>query len=290
VCGARDTANSHADRTADAGNVEGFPGFRGGVILPSFDSGSMLVRTATQAVACCADVWVVIDGSTDGSVRDLRPLATKNPGLRIIERPVNGGKGRAVLDAMRAMAECGFTHALVMDADGQHPASHIGDFLAAAACGPPTMVLGVPVFGPDAPRERIHGRRIANFFADLETLWGGVADSLFGFRVYPIAVTLEEMGRTRHGRRYDFDTEAVVRLFWAGVRPVNRPVRVFYPPPEEGGVTHFRYVRDTALLVVTHLRLLARMPARLGRIAGLRRRWRGVSSSNGPEDFACAPS
>ncbi len=272
------------------GRIPAAAAFKAGVILPSFNSGRMLARTTAQALARCPDVWAVVDGSTDGSARELRPLAAENPGLRIIERARNGGKGQAVLDAMRAMTARGFTHALVMDADGQHPASNIGDFLAAASHGPVTMVLGVPVFGPDAPRERIHGRRIANFFTGLETLWGGVADSLFGFRVYPIAETLREMGRTRHGRRYDFDTEAVVRLYWAGVRPVNRPVKVRYPRPEEGGVTHFRYGRDTALLVGTHMRLLVRMPVRLRWIAGLRRRWRVPAPAEESGEFACAPS
>ena len=117
------------------------------------------------------------------------------------------------------------------------------------------MVLGVPVFGPDAPPERVKGRRIGNWFANLETLWGGVHDSLFGFRVYPLKPAVRIMESIRTARRFDFDTELVVRLFWAGVRPINQPVPVHYPPRVAGGVTHFKYLRDNLLLAGTHTRL-----------------------------------
>ena len=105
---------------------------------------------------------------------------------------------------------------------------------------PEAMVLGVPVFGPDAPPERVKGRRIGNWFANLETLWGGVHDSLFGFRLYPLKPAVRIMESIRTARRFDFDTELVVRLFWAGVRPINQPVPVHYPPRRAGGVYAFQ--------------------------------------------------
>ena len=129
------------------------------------------------------------------------------------------------------------------------------------------MVLGRPVFGADAPTARIYFRRLSNFWVDVETLWSGVGDSLFGFRVYPVRPLLNVMTRTKWMRRFDFDPEAAVRLCWAGVRPVNVDVPVRYPPADQGGISHFRYGRDNLLLTWMHLRLvcglLRRLPAQL---------------------------
>lgn len=223
------------------------------------------------------DVWpkvfVVLDGSTDSSVSAIRDLAASHEGIEVMELPVNSGKGGAVLAAMRHLRERGTTHVLVMDSDGQHPASHIGEFMELSQKNPGSMILGVPVFGPDAPPERVHGRKVGNSFAWLET-FGGVQDSLFGFRVYPIAESLEVLSQTSWGRRFDFDTQLAVRLCWRGIRPINRPVPVFYPPKEGGGVTHFSYVRDNLLLVAAHTRLCFQLIPRLITVWKLRNQWK----------------
>ena len=137
------------------------------------------------------------------------------------------------------------------------------------------MVLGEPVFGPDAPRLRVRGRRISNWWANLETLWTGVHDSLFGFRVYPIDPLVQIMRRQPWMRRFDFDVEAVVRLCWRGVQPINLSAPVRYFSASEGGVSHFHYWRDNALLTWMHTRLLAGFVLRLPVL--LARRWRSAS-------------
>lgn len=242
------------------------------VVIPSYDSGPRLAETVAAARAAWPVVWVVVDGSTDGSAAPLR--AIRDPGFRLIERASNGGKGAALRDALEAAAAAGFTHALTMDADGQHPAERIGDFMAASLAEPGAMILGVPVFGADAPLLRVRGRRVSNFWAGLETLWstrGGeaIGDSLFGFRVYPVAPLLAVMRRNPWMRRYDFDAEAAVRLAWAGVPARNLPAAVRYPAASEGGVSHFRYGRDNLLLTGMHTRLmlgfLGRLPVLLWR-------------------------
>lgn len=222
-------------------------------MIPSYNSGACLLDAAMAALAEWPAVWVVLDGSTDGSGAALPP----HSGLRLIRRARNGGKGAAVLDALRLAAAAGFTHALVMDADGQHPAGHIRPFMQASQARPNAMVLGVPQFGPDAPALRVRGRRISNWWAQLETGWAGIGDSLFGFRVYPIKELLPIMERTTFMRRFDFDPEAAVRLSWAGVPAINLPAPVRYLRPEDGGVSHFRYGRDNLLLTAMHARLVA---------------------------------
>ena len=235
------------------------------VLIPSYNPGSKVADTVAAARAQWNPVWVVVDGSTDGSGPRLKALAAADAGLRVVVLPENRGKGAAVLEGITRAAAEGYTHVLTMDSDGQHPAHLIPAFMAASMAQPGAMVLGRPVFGPDAPALRVRGRKVSNGWANLETLWMGIGDSLYGFRVYPIVPLLKVMGATRYMRRFDFDPEAVVRLCWAGVRPVNLDAPVRYLSAEEGGVSHFRYGRDNVLLTWMHTRLflgfLLRLPA-----------------------------
>jgi glycosyltransferase involved in cell wall biosynthesis len=217
------------------------------------------------------EIIVVDDDSPDGSADLVRSLARQDPRIHLIRRVGRNGLSSAIREGLLAASG---EVAVVMDADGQHPPSHVGDFMEISSRFPEAMILGVPVFGEDAPPERVHGRKVGNFFAELETLWGGVRDSLFGFRLYPIERSLEVMGQTSHGRRFDFDTELAVRLFWAGVQPINRPVPVFYPPRQEGGVSHFAYLRDNFLLAKTHTRLSLMMLLQIRRVWKLRQKWK----------------
>jgi len=235
------------------------------VLIPSYNTGPRLLQTVTAALAAWSPVWVVIDGSTDGSDAMLSDVA--HPGLRVLTRAVNGGKGAAVLHGLRAADAAGFTHVLTMDADGQHPADYIAAFMAASLEAPGAMILGVPVFAAAAPALRRKGRRISNWWANLETLWAGIGDSLFGFRVYPVRDLLVVMEAHCWMRRFDFDPEAAVRLCWRGVRAVNLPAPVRYLRACEGGVSHFRYGRDNALLTWMHIRLMLGFLLRLPRLA-----------------------
>ena len=233
------------------------------VLIPSYNPGGLLRPTVLGALAQWAPVWVVVDGSTDESLQVLQELQAEFPQLRVIQQPQNMGKGAAVLRGIEQAKAEGFTHALTMDSDGQHPAALIPQFMAASMARPQAMVLGQPVFGPEAPRIRVWGRKISNLWAGVETLGSGVADSLYGFRIYPIAPLIKVMhGQTRM-RRFDFDPEAVVRLSWAGVPPVNLPAPVRYYQAGEGGVSHFKYLRDNTLLTWMHIRLVGGLLVRL---------------------------
>ncbi|MGI9241356.1 MAG: glycosyltransferase family 2 protein [Verrucomicrobiales bacterium] len=229
------------------------------VVIPTYNTGAeRVVGVVRGALDAWAPVWVVVDGSSDGSSEALVGLegeVADTARLRVIVLAENGGKGAAVLHALNQADEEGFTHALTMDADGQHPPQAIAGFMDASRENPAAMVLGVPVFDASAPALRVNGRKVSNFWANLETLWGGVRDSLFGFRVYPIAPLRKVMVNSRWSRRFDFDPEVAVRLYWMGVPPINieTPVRYF---AEGEGVSQFRYLRDNALLTWMHTRLM----------------------------------
>lgn len=237
------------------------------VLIPSYNPGRKVYDTVREARANWNPVWVVVDGSTDGTTAGLLDMAAQDPGLRVMVQSHNQGKGAAVLFGLEEAARRGYTHALCMDSDGQHPAALIADFMACSRQAPLSMVLGVPVFDASAPMLRVKGRQISNWWANLETLWAGIGDSLYGFRVYPIAALCRVMRGQRWMRRFDFDPEAVVRLCWSGVRPINLPAPVKYLRPDEGGVSHFNYWRDNRLLTWMHTRLMIGFLLRLPLLA-----------------------
>jgi len=239
------------------------------VLIPSYNPGPKVRETVLAARAHWTPVWVIVDGSTDDSAGQLQAMAARDHGLRVVVLPRNVGKGAAVLHGLELAAAQGFTHVLTMDSDGQHPADLIPAFMAASQQAPDAMVLGVPVFDASAPALRVQGRKLSNGWVSLETLWAGIGDSLYGFRVYPIEPLREVMRGRRWMRRFDFDPEAAVRLVWRGLRPVNIPAPVKYLTAAEGGVSHFNYLRDNVLLTWMHTRLvlesLVRMPFLLWR-------------------------
>lgn len=227
------------------------------VLIPSYNTGAQLLcQTVRDALAQWSPVWVVIDGSTDGSAAAVQSLASAHAGLRVLVRKENSGKGAAVFHAAQLALSEGCTHALVMDADGQHPCDRIRDFMAASENAPGALVLGRPVFGREAPLVRLKGRKLSIGLVHFECLGGGIDDPLFGFRVYPLAPLAAVMRRGRFARRYDFDPELAVRLFWDGVPALNLPAACKYLSRDAGGVSHFHYLRDNIRMIWLHTRLI----------------------------------
>ena len=227
------------------------------VLIPSYNSGPLLRQTLAGVLAVWNDVFVVVDGSTDGSDDGIEELANGTDArIRVHRMPENRGKGSAVLQGITLAEKEGFTHALAMDADGQHPSQHIARFMAEGHAHPEALVLGRPVFDASAPSLRVKGRKISNWWANLETCGWGIHDSLFGMRLYPIVPLKKVFSETWFARRFDFDPEVAVRLCWKGVPVINLPTPVRYLSAEEGGISQFRYLRDNILLTSMHIRLV----------------------------------
>ena len=240
------------------------------LLIPSYNTGTIVVDVIKTALQYWQPVLVVVDGSDDGSAELLEKLAQSEANLNVLKHLENQGKGSAVYTGIKVAEEQGYTHVLTMDADGQHPANLINKMMELSIEHPKAMILGKPIFDESAPASRVYGRKISNFWANLETLWAGIRDSLFGFRVYPIKALLEVMDETRFARSFDFDPEVVVRLVWKDVPIINTAVPVRYLSAEEGGVSQFRYLRDNCLLTAMHIRLffgfLIRIPVLLWRV------------------------
>jgi glycosyltransferase involved in cell wall biosynthesis len=163
----------------------------------------------------------------------------------VVLRERNGGKGAAVKDGFREALALGYTHALQIDADGQHEVGDLPRFLAAARARPDALVLGHPVFDAGAPRGRVRGHRFCRIWTTLAAGGPVIRDVLCGYRVYPLEPAL----RVHAGDRMEFDAEMAIRLVWAGCPVVNLSTRVRYLSAEEGGVSHFRLFRDNVRIV-----------------------------------------
>jgi glycosyltransferase involved in cell wall biosynthesis len=241
------------------------------ILVPSYNTGSILEKTIREILEQWQPVWVVIDGSDDRSDELLEPIQKEFPdALQVIRLPKNIGKGAAILEGIVQAQQQDYTHVLTMDADNQHSAKAIHDFMKASGQAPDAVILGKPVFDESAPALRVQGRKISNGFANLETLGWGIHDSLFGMRVYPIQPLRQVMESTLWARRFDFEPEVAVKLAWLGLPVINIPTPVRYLSEQDGGISHFNYLRDNALLIWMHTRLLFGFILRLPKLIARR--------------------
>lgn len=233
--------------------------FRPCVVIPTYNNPATVERVVQGCRIHLADIIVVDDGSAQAGREAVARL--DSAGLAItVRRDHNGGKGAAVKTALRIAAERGYTHALQVDADGQHDLTDIPRFLAAAAERPEAAILGAPRFDHTVPTGRRVGRQLTVFWVHVETLGRVIEDPMCGFRVYPLAATLNALPAADF---MDFDPEVAVRLVWGHVPIVNLPTRVRYLSPEEGGVSNFRMFRDNVRISWMHTRLVVGTLVRL---------------------------
>lgn len=222
--------------------------------------GLVLRNVASSGLHCV----MVDDGSSPACARVLDQLAAQHADwLTLVRLPCNQGKGGAVLAGMKEAHSQGYTHALQIDADGQHTVADIPRFIAAAQDAPTALVTGYPLYDESVPKSRLYGRYITHVWVWINTLSRRITDSMCGFRIYPLEETLAIASRTSIGKHMDFDTEIIVRLDWQGVPIINLPTRVGYP---QDGVSHFHMLADNLRISRMHARLFLGMLWRLPRL------------------------
>jgi len=243
------------------------------VVIPVFEHGSTVGRVVDSARRRGLVVVLVDDGSSPGCAQVLDGIARSGGGIYLLRHPANRGKGAAVQTGMRYAASLGHTHALQIDADAQHDLDDLPRLIEAARAQPDALICGRPIFGADAPRSRLHGRRLTNFWVSVNTWSAELPDAMCGFRVYPLDRTMPLLAGGGVGSRMDFDIEILVRLHWSGVPMVWLPTAVSYP---QGGTSQFRMTLDNARITRVHTVLffgmLARAPMLLARKFALVRR------------------
>lgn len=230
------------------------------VVIPCYNHGAMIDKVLTHLQPYNLPCIIIDDGSDEATRHALQALKQKYPDLRIFRQAQNSGKGGAVMRGLQEAANLGFTHAVQVDADGQHAINDLPKMLKLAQQYPQALISGQPIYDDSIPRSRRIGRWITHFWVWLETLSFQIKDTMCGFRVYPLVGTLTLLRSKALGERMDFDIEVMVRLYWQGVDVHFVPTKVTYP---EDGLSHFDALKDNVLISLMHTRLVFGMLVRI---------------------------
>lgn len=242
-------------------------------LIPTYNHYLALPGIIGKLKALDLPIFIIDDGSNQETQETLKNLS----GIEILHLPVNNGKGAAMQAGLKWVAEKGFSHAFQVDADGQHSLDGVADFISLSKKHPSAFLSGKPVYDSSMPLARKIGRWFTHVWVWIETLSFRITDSMCGFRIYPIKASLEVMEKSSIGKRMDFDTEVMVKLFWQGIPILMHPVRVTYP---EENHSNFDVIKDNWRITKMHTRLVFTMLARLPSILQNRPDYKAIDQSN----------
>ncbi len=225
------------------------------IIVPCFNHGDAFAPVAEKLVDFETPVIVVDDGSTPIQSKKIKNICSKHKFL-YVKNKKNGGKGAAMITGFEYATKKGFTHALQIDADGQHDIRDIPLFFKIAKSYPNNLIIGNPIYDESAPRARLIGRKITDFWVKIETFNQNMPDTMCGFRVYPLKL-LEPVLNTIKFKRMGFDIEIIVKAYRSGIKIISVPTKVIYP---ENGTSNFHTVRDNFYISLLHTYLCCLIP------------------------------
>jgi glycosyltransferase involved in cell wall biosynthesis len=229
-------------------------------VIPSYRHAAALPALTASLRDACETIFIVDDGNDERVRSQIAALHAPDQGVEVLRLEQNGGKGAAMAHGFRAAIARNFDHALQIDADGQHDLADLGAFISAMRANPRAMICGQATYDASVPKSRKFGRYITHFWVWVETASFDIADSMCGYRLYPLAQVARIIDTANIGARMDFDTEIAVRMHWRGVPVVNVPTRVIYPP---GNVSNFAMLQDNLRISWMHTRLVLQAPFRL---------------------------
>lgn len=237
------------------------------IIIPIYNHELAIPHVLEKLKGYGLPCFLINDGSSKVCSQVLTNCAMlESKWITLINRHENGGKGAAVIDGFKETIRLGFSHAIQIDADGQHDLNDVPQFLEASRLDPQAIILGAPLFDKTVPKGRLYGRKLTNLWIWINTLTFAINDGMCGFRLYPLTVVEQLINKTSIAERMDFDIDIVVRLYWQGAEIINIPTAVKYP---SDGVSHFKLWRDNFMISKTHAKLffgmLMRIPQLLGR-------------------------
>lgn len=230
------------------------------ILIPVYNHDKQLEPVLKKIVSYQLPIILIDDGSSQNSSAHLKKLKYLY-GLELFKLPVNQGKGAAVVRGFLEAWRLGYTHAIQLDADGQHDTNKIAELLALSKGQPHALITAIPSYDESVPAVRKFGRYLTHFLVWLHTLSFSIKDSMMGFRSYPLAEVMQLLNKQHTvGRRMDFDTDIMVRLFWEGVPVVSLSVDVVYP---KDGLSHFDFLKDNWRISCMHFLLFFGMLKRL---------------------------
>lgn len=234
------------------------------VVIPVYNHEHAIAEVIAELKPFGLACILVNDGSSNECSTVLIKLAEQERHwITLIQRQKNGGKGSAVIDGFSLAFKNGFSHAIQIDADGQHKLADIHRFLKATEEYPERMILGQPSFDQSAPKKRLYGRVLTNVWIWINTLSFAIADGMCGFRCYPLAAVDDLLKSKKLSSGMDFDIEIVVRLYWQGLNVINILTELHYP---SDGVSHFNMLQDNLLISRKHAQLFFGMLCRFPKL------------------------
>jgi len=234
-----------------------------GFVIPNYNHHLVIKDTIQSLVTFGLPIILVDDGSNDETQQVLADIDNNFHQVTLIRRETNGGKGAAVQTGLAAAYQAGWSHALQVDADGQHDLNDVDRMLKLSLENPKELLSGQPVYDDSISKGRYYGRFITHFWVYIETLSTDIKDSMCGFRVYPLAAYNQLTKSSRLGNKMDFDIEVMVKMHWQGVPMRFVKTKVLYP---ENGVSHFNVFDDNVLISLMHTRLFFGMLWRLPKL------------------------
>ena len=229
-------------------------------LIPTHNHHQVLADVVERVRTHDLHVFIIDDGSDVATEQKVQSLHDPENGVTCHRLAINSGKGVAVMQGMAHASAAGFTHAVQIDADGQHDLDQISEMLTQARSHPNALITGLPVYDDTIPLGRKIGRWVTHVWVWIETLSTTIRDSMCGFRVYPVEQSLAVWQDEGAGNKMDFDTELMVRMYWRGVPIIHVPTKVTYP---EGNTSNFRMFEDNLLISAMHTRLVFGMLSRL---------------------------
>lgn len=226
--------------------------FKPCIIIPVYNHDQVLGQLVKSIDEMQLAMILVNDGSDTQCTQTLRDIDARFDKVTLVEHEKNGGKGKATKTAFRTAQSLGFTHALQVDADGQHDIRDIPKFITAAKQSPDAIINGTPIYDESVPKHRYYGRYATHVWVWINTLSFDISDSMCGFRSYPVNAINTLIDNHYIGERMDFDIEIIVKSYWQDINIIELPTRVIYP---EEGVSHFRVLRDNVRITWLHTRL-----------------------------------
>lgn len=230
------------------------------LVIPCYNHAELLAAIMGDLLQYNLPIVIIDDGGNILDAEILSNLAKANKKVYLVALPVNKGKGIAVMEGFKESYRLGFTHALQIDADGQHNILDIPKFIITAKNNPHALVSGAPLYDQSIPKSRLYSRYITHFWVWVETLSLTIIDSMCGFRVYPLKETMKLMDKNYIGHYMDFDTEIMVKMYWENVPIIFVQTKVTYP---ETGISNFRMIKDNLRITWMHTRLFFGMLRRL---------------------------
>lgn len=230
------------------------------ILIPVYNHEGALPNLIAQLKPYNIPCILIDDGSSTACAQVMRELAAQELWLQTIRQEQNCGKGSAVKLGLFNAEQRGFSHAVQIDADGQHDINDLNKFLQTAQEYPAAVITGQPIFDASIPKLRFYARYLTHILVWLNTLSFAIPDALCGYRVYPVNICTQLLRTQSLGNRMQFDVEILVYLYWQNTPIVPLPTRVRYPLD---GVSHFRLCSDNLLLAMMHARLFVGMLRRL---------------------------